>query len=127
MKRLRTLSVGLAAMTLSIVIAQPINNQLGYINAKEFDVQWISNQHILSVNREAGHATMIPYSSKQALLADKSYKQPWLTPEKAMTINLNGKWRFRYVPGSNKGPGLSEFQAENYNDSRWNLIQVPLN
>lgn len=127
MKRLRTLSVGLAAMTLSIVIAQPINNQLGYINAKEFDVQWISNQHILSVNREAGHATMIPYSSKQALLADKSYKQPWLTPEKAMTINLNGKWRFRYVPGSNKGPGHSEFQAKNYNDSRWNLIQVPLN
>lgn len=100
--------------------------QLGYLKAENFDVAWIANQHVLSVNREAGHATIIPYASKVNLLSDPHHAQPWLTPEKAMTMSLNGKWRFRYVPGSNQGPGQSEFQAENYNDSRWDLIQVPM-
>ena len=36
----------------------------------DFDIQWIQDQHVIGVNREAGHATLIPYSSKAALLAD---------------------------------------------------------
>ncbi len=95
--------------------------------ATDFDIQWIQDQHVISVNREAGHATLIPYSSKAALLADEYHKRPWVTPTKAMTLDLNGKWRFRYVPGSNQGPGASEFQAEDYNDERWPLITVPMN
>ena len=90
--------------------------------ATDFDIQWIQDQHVIGVNREAGHATLIPYSSKAALLADEYHKRPWVTPTNAMTIDLNGKWRFRYVPGSNQGPGASEFQAEDYNDERWPLI-----
>ena len=93
----------------------------------DFDIQWIQDQHVIGVNREAGHATLIPYSSKAALLADEYHKRPWVTPTKAMTLDLNGKWRFRYVPGSNQGPGASEFQAEDYNDERWPLITVPMN
>ena len=95
--------------------------------ATDFDIQWIRDQHVIGVNREAGHATLIPYSSKAALLADEYHKRPWVTPTKAMTLDLNGKWRFRYVPGSNQGPGASKFQAEDYNDERWPLITVPMN
>ena len=94
--------------------------------ATDFDIQWIQDQHVIGVNREAGHAALIPYSSKAALLADEYHKRPWVTPTKAMTLNLNGKWRFRYIPGSNQGPGASEFQAEDYNDERWPLITVPI-
>ncbi len=93
----------------------------------DFNIQWIQDQHVLGVNREVGHATLIPYSSKTALMSDDYYKRPWLTPTKAMTLDLNGQWRFRYVPGSNQGPGASEFQAEDYNDSSWPLITVPMN
>lgn len=82
---------------------------------------------MLGVNRETGHATLIPYSSKAALLGDEYHLRPWVTPTKAMTLDLNGQWRFRYVPGSNQGPRASEFQAENYNDERWDIIQVPMN
>ncbi|MBQ7526943.1 MAG: DUF4981 domain-containing protein [Bacteroidaceae bacterium] len=95
--------------------------------ATDFDIQWIQDQHVLGVNRETGHATLIPYSSKAALLGDEYHLRPWVTPTKAMTLDLNGQWRFRYVPGSNQGPRASEFQAENYNDERWDIIQVPMN
>ena len=95
--------------------------------AKEFDIHWIQDQHVLGVNREAGHATLIPYATKAAMQADEYYQRPWVTPTKAMTLDLNGQWRFRYVPGSNQGPGASEFQAEDYNDERWPLITVPMN
>ncbi|MBR2233916.1 MAG: DUF4981 domain-containing protein [Prevotella sp.] len=102
------------------------NWQQGWRAAAEFDIHWIQDQHVLGVNREPCHATLIPYSSKAALLADEYHQRPWVTPTKAMTLDLNGQWRFRYVPGSNHGPGASEFQAEDYNDERWNLIQVPM-
>lgn len=28
--------------------------------AMDFDIQWIQDQHVLGVNRETGHATLIP-------------------------------------------------------------------
>ena len=93
----------------------------------EFNIGWIQDQHVLGINREPGHSTLIPYSSKAELMADEHHNQPWVTPERAMTLCLNGQWRFRYVPGSNQGPGASEFQAEDYNDERWDLIRVPMN
>lgn len=112
--------------TLLLTVLLPTFCLAGH-TATDFDIQWIQDQHVIGVNREAGHATLIPYSSKAALLADEYHKRPWVTPTKAMTLNLNGKWRFRYIPGSNQGPGASEFQAENYNDERWDIIQVPMN
>ncbi len=101
--------------------------QLPTKTATEFNVEWIADQHVLSVNREQGHATIIPYTSKQSLLSDTRHGKAWLTPEKASFISLNGEWKFRYVPGSNQKPGDSEFQAEDYNDSRWDVIRVPMN
>lgn len=94
-----------------------------------FDVSWISNQSKVSDHKEDAHATFIPYASVEQMKADtKHYAEPWQQPDetKAEYINLNGIWKFKYVPGTSSGPGSSEFQAKDYNDSGWDDIRVPL-
>ena len=91
-----------------------------------FDISWIADQHVLGVNKEEGHATFIPYESRATLMADERYERPWETPTKAMTLDLNGTWKFRWVKGTPLGPGASEFQAEDYDDSKWDCIRVPM-
>ena len=94
-----------------------------------FDVSWISNQSKVSDHKEDAHATFIPYASVEQMKADaKHYAEPWQQPDetKAEYINLNGTWKFKYVPGTSSGPGSSEFQAKDYNDSGWDTIRVPL-
>ena len=94
-----------------------------------FDVSWISNQSKVSDHKEDAHATFIPYASVEQMKADaKHYAEPWQQPDetKAEYINLNGTWKFKYVAGTSSGPGSSEFQAKDYNDSGWDDIRVPL-
>lgn len=94
-----------------------------------FDVSWISNQSKVSDHKEDAHATFIPYASVEQMKADtKHYAEPWQQPDesKAEYINLNGTWKFKYVPGTSSGPGSSEFYASNYDDSGWDNIRVPL-
>ena len=94
-----------------------------------FDVSWIKNQNKVGDYKEDAHATFIPYASVDQMKADaKHYAEPWQQPDetKAEYINLNGTWKFKYVPGTSYGPGSSEFQAKDYNDSGWDDIRVPL-
>ena len=94
-----------------------------------FSVSWISNQNKVSDYKEDAHATFIPYASVEQMKADAAhYAEPWQQPDetKAEYINLNGTWKFKYVAGSSSGPGSSEFQAKDYNDSGWDEIRVPL-
>lgn len=94
-----------------------------------FDVSWIKNQSKVSDHKEDAHATFIPYASVVQMKADAThYAEPWQQPDetKAEYINLNGTWKFKYVAGTLYGPGSSEFQAKDYNDSGWDDIRVPL-
>ena len=94
-----------------------------------FDVSWISDQNKVSDHKEDAHATFIPYASVENMKADAAhYAEPWQQPNesKAEYINLNGTWKFKYVAGTSSGPGESEFQAKDYNDSGWDDIRVPL-
>ena len=95
--------------------------------AENFDIRWIADEKVFAVNKEEGHATVIPYATKAAMKADKNYDESWLTPTKAMTVDLNGTWKFKWVKGTKQGPGPSEFQAANYDDSNWDEIRVPMN
>ena len=98
-------------------------------NHGSFSVSWISNQSKVSDHKEDAHATFIPYASVEQMKADAAhYAEPWLQPDetKAEYINLNGTWKFKYVPGTSSGPGASEFQANDYDDSSWDNIRVPL-
>ena len=98
-------------------------------NHGSFSVSWISNQSKVSDYKEDAHATFIPYASVEQMKADaKHYAEPWQQPDetKAEYINLNGTWKFKYVPGTSSGPGSSDFYASNYDDSSWGSIRVPL-
>ena len=98
-------------------------------NHGSFSVSWISNQSKVGDYKEDAHATFIPYASVEQMKADAThYAEPWQQPDetKAEYINLNGKWKFKYVAGTSSGPGSSEFQAKDFNDSGWNDIRVPL-
>lgn len=91
-----------------------------------FSLSWISNPQKFSDRMEEAHATYIPYSSTAAMKADACYDKPWLTPKKSDYLLLNGDWKFKYVAGTTSGPGASEFQAKDYDDSSWSTIRVPL-
>ena len=94
-----------------------------------FSVSWISNQNKVGDHKENAHATFIPYASVDQMKADaKHYAEPWQQPDenKAEYINLNGTWKFKYVAGTSYGPGSSEFQRKDYDDSGWGDIRVPL-
>ena len=98
-------------------------------NHGSFSVSWISNQNKVGDYKEDAHATFIPYASVEQMKADAThYAEPWQQPDetKAEYINLNGTWKFKYVAGTSSGPGSSEFQAKDFNDSGWNDIRVPL-
>ena len=94
-----------------------------------FSVNWIKDQSKVSDHKENAHATFIPYASVDQMKADaKHYAEPWQQPDesKAEYINLNGTWKFKYVAGTSYGPGSSEFQRKDYDDSGWGDIRVPL-
>ena len=92
-----------------------------------FDISWITDQSVVGDKKEEAHATFIPYASTADMKADVNYDEPWQTPTKAQTILLNGDdWKFKYVAGTTSGPGASEFQAADYDDSSWDNIRVPL-
>lgn len=96
------------------------------VEDRKFNVSFISDQNKLGDWKEDAHATFIPYATTTEMKSDVFYSSPWLTPEKAMTISLNGQWKFKYVPGTASGPGSSEFFAAGYDDSSWDEIKVPL-
>lgn len=72
------------------------------------------NPEIFKINKEDGHAIMMPFDSeKDALSAKESnYKQ-----------SLNGKWKFYWQRGLKNQP--ENFQLTSFDDSYWDEINVP--
>lgn len=69
---------------------------------------------IFKVNKEDGHAIMMPFDSEKESLSnnDSKYKQ-----------SLNGKWKFYWQRGLNNQP--NNFQLNSFDDSHWDEINVP--
>lgn len=72
------------------------------------------NPEIFKINKEDGHAIMMPFDSeKDALSAKESnYKQ-----------SLNGKWKFYWQRGLKNQP--ENFQLTSFDDYHWDEINVP--
>lgn len=72
------------------------------------------NPEIFKINKEDGHAIMMPFDSeKDAFSAKESnYKQ-----------SLNGKWKFYWQRGLKNQP--ENFQLTSFDDSHWDEINVP--
>ena len=81
------------------------------------------NQQIFEENKEAAHATFIPYASTAAMKEDVNYAFPWLTPEKADYLSLNGTWKFNWVKQPSERP--ADFYETSYDVSGWDDIDVP--
>ena len=69
---------------------------------------------IFKINKEDGHAIMIPYDSENEALSgnESKYKQ-----------SLNGKWKFYWQRGLKNQP--ENFQLVSFDDSHWDEINVP--
>ncbi|MBQ2365795.1 MAG: beta-galactosidase, partial [Bacteroidaceae bacterium] len=83
------------------------------------------DQTFFEENKEPAHATFIPYSTTESMQSDVNYDMPWLTPEKADYLSLNGTWNFNFVTEPLLRPGEAEFWGDNADVSGWDKIEVP--
>ena len=83
------------------------------------------DQYVYEENKEAAHATFIPYTSTDAMKSDVNYDKAWLTPEMADYLSLNGIWKFNLVPEPSVRPGEEDFWGNDADVSAWDNIEVP--
>ena len=76
-------------------------------------------------NKENGRAAYMPYSSVAKMKADARYDFPWLDPENAEFLNLNGEWKIKWVETIAERPGKDAFWGDSVDVSAWNTIKVP--
>lgn len=88
---------------------------LGLLIAQQPD--W-ENERVIGINKEAGHATYIPYATIPQALADYANESPFYQC-------LNGPWKFNWV----KSPDLRpvDFYKPDFDVSYWDDIEVPSN
>lgn len=76
------------------------------------------NQHVSEINREAPHASLMPFATEAKVAANDFSASPFYK-------SLNGKWRFNFVNKPADRP--SGFFSNSFDDSQWKLIDVPAN
>jgi beta-galactosidase len=88
--------------------------------------EYWQNQAIFSENKEAAHATTVPYATVSELKADKNFfNTPWVEPTSSLRQLLNGTWKFYFVDNPSDRP--TTFYEEGFDVSRWDDIPVPSN
>ena len=84
------------------------------------------NPAVFAINKEASHATYMPYEDTAALYADKNrFKQPWIDTKSSLHISLNGAWNFKLADTPAERP--LDFMKPGYDFSSWDTIPVPSN
>ena len=91
-----------------------------------FDVSMVHNPQKFAQYKEDAHATYVPYASSADMMADANYEKPWLAPTKAMTMSLNGTWKFKYIRNYNNQAPSSTYYSNTASTSGWDNIRVPL-
>ena len=76
-------------------------------------------------NKEDGRATYMPYASVEKMEADARYEFPWLDPENAEWMSLNGMWNIKWVETIAERPGKDAFWGDDVDVTAWNTIKVP--
>ncbi|HUE81179.1 MAG TPA: glycoside hydrolase family 2 TIM barrel-domain containing protein [Pyrinomonadaceae bacterium] len=76
------------------------------------------NPRIFAVNKEAPHATLIPYPDDSAALRADEKKSPFIR-------SLNGLWKFWWVRSPEERP--KEFYKPEFDVAGWKQIPVPAN
>jgi len=78
----------------------------------------IENPECIGLNKEASHATLMPYGSLPEALAANRHASSY-------SRSLNGKWKFNWVDWPQKRP--VDFYKPAYDVSGWKEIKVPSN
>ena len=90
------------------------------ISANEWE-----NEQVFGINRLAPHATFMPYANTAKLHADAArYEKPWLTPEGADFLSLNGVWNLKWTTDMSAAPA-KDFYGDDVDASAWDTITVP--
>ncbi|RLF05122.1 MAG: hypothetical protein DRK00_05220, partial [Thermoprotei archaeon] len=76
------------------------------------------NPLIVGINREPPRASFIPHPDKRSALENDFLESPW-------KLSLNGKWRFKLV--KNPGEVPDGFYRPDFDDSSWDVVEVPSN
>jgi beta-galactosidase len=76
----------------------------------------IEDPQNIGINKEAAHATLMPYGSLQEALKAKRAAS-------SLSRSLNGKWKFNWVAWPQQRP--VNFYKVNYDASKWRDIKVP--
>lgn len=101
----------------------PNNLQAKYLNREK--VYW-EDETMFAENKEAGHATFIPYATEKEMLDDREfYRTPWVDCNSSNVQLLNGDWFFHFVSQPSERP--LDFYKVDYDVSGWKTIPVPSN
>ena len=109
----------------------PENSYFTLIEIKAADLpdlplpEYWEDETIFEENKEPGHAAYMPYPDTETLRADERYQFPWLDPNGARFMSLNGVWKLNYVNETAERPGKSEFWGDAADVSGWDDIDVP--
>ena len=76
------------------------------------------NPEIFQKNREAPHASYIPYDTVEGALAADRDRSPYYR-------SLNGMWKFHWVPKPSERP--KDFYRVSFDVGSWDEIPVPGN
>jgi len=105
----------LLLITLSISMSLPVLAQLR--PGIDYPAE-IEDPQCLGINKEPHHATLMPYANLQEA-------QNAIRLKSSLCINLNGQWKFNWVPTPDKRP--VDFYKQGYDVSAWKEIPVPSN
>ncbi|MBA6154637.1 glycoside hydrolase family 2 TIM barrel-domain containing protein [Gelidibacter maritimus] len=86
-------------------------------NSQEDTPFWL-DEKINEENRMPMHASYYVYET-EALAAQGDWKSS------RNYLNLNGKWKFKYLENPNNLP--SDFESVNFNDTAWDDFKIPAN
>ncbi|MDQ1257271.1 MAG: beta-galactosidase, partial [Candidatus Hydrogenedentes bacterium] len=102
----------IASIVLAVLVFRTRN-----VWADETPNEW-ENPAVVQRNKERGHATLLPYSDRDAALLGT----PDATPYR---LSLDGVWKFQWAETVAQAP--AGFFEESYDISGWTTIPVPSN
>ena len=117
-KRTRNFRMVMLAMALPLIFLVLSSDRLPASSPGEDAVNDWENPRVFAINKEAPHATFIPFPELSQALSSEPKKSPWYR-------SLNGRWKFNWVPKPADRP--LDFWRPDYDDSRWAEIEVPAN
>lgn len=112
-KKWYTLPASIVVLAFGCFVSQ---TTVASADVKEDYPEWNNNPEIFEVNREPGHASIMPYKDVDSALKDDE-------KESEFYQSLNGKWKFYWSENPDKRP--KDFYKEDYDVADWDEIKVP--